>query len=109
MHVTRFLIEAAPAGPPPSQAQAELVRDLLWAQARPESGLEHVTAIAVEPGIHVAVFQREDAPVPDLRLRDLVDSAARGAGLAGGPGAEAEPWAPAPLAGARPLVRRSAA
>ena len=76
MHITRFTLESVPNGPPPSQAYAEIVRDLFWAHALPETGLEHVTAIAVARGIHVALFQRQDVGDPAARLRDLVESMA---------------------------------
>jgi hypothetical protein len=76
MHITRFTLESAPAGPPASRADAEIVRDLFWAHALPETGLEHVTAIPVARGIHVALFQQHDVGDPVARLRDLVESVA---------------------------------
>jgi hypothetical protein len=83
MHITRFTLELGPGGPPPSQECAELVRDLVWAHALPETGLEHVTAIPVTRGIHVALFQRQDVGDPAARLRDLVESMLRPSELAG--------------------------
>jgi len=76
MYITRFTLETASGGPPPSQASADLVRDLMWAHAIPETGLEHVTVIAMARGIHVALFQRQDVDYPAARLRDLVESVA---------------------------------
>lgn len=76
MLITRFTLESTPHGPPPSPAYAELVRDLIWAHALPETGLEHVTAIAVARGIHVALFQRQGVRDPAARVRDLIESVA---------------------------------
>jgi len=93
MNIMRFTLESVSIGPPPSQASAEFVRELVWAHALPETGLEHVTAIAVARGVHVALFQRQDVDDPAARLRDLVDSVAWPSELVG----------PAVLRGERPV------
>jgi hypothetical protein len=76
MHIIRFTLSWTPEGASPSQAFAEAVRELLWAHALPETGLEHVTVIPLPRGVHVALFQRHDTQDPAARLRDLVDSVA---------------------------------
>ncbi|WP_306328437.1 hypothetical protein [Streptomyces venezuelae] len=53
-----------------------LVSDLLWAHARPEDGLEHVTARATRSGIDLYLFVRAEADGPAVdRMRPLLERA----------------------------------
>lgn len=58
----------------PTEADAHLVQDAIWAHARPELGLEHLRVRAGPAGLDLIVFLRHDIPGPDPgdTVRDLI-------------------------------------
>ncbi|MEU4061137.1 hypothetical protein AB0F25_01685 [Streptomyces wedmorensis] len=53
-----------------------VVTDLLWAHARPEDGLEHVTPRATGSGIDLYLFVRAEADGPAVtQMRPLLERA----------------------------------
>ena len=62
----------------PTQAEAELVRDALWAHAVPADFIEHITVIPVQNSIEVVLFISSRAESPTARAHDLIHRAATG-------------------------------
>jgi hypothetical protein len=101
---------AVPAGSTASSADAELIRDALWAHASALGDIEHITVTALPEGIGIAIFLDHLADNPEnlasafLRIavrrspvmsqwRETIDSEANSYvsdDPAGGPGNDAD-------------------
>lgn len=56
---------ANPDRPHPTEADAHLIHDALWAHATPDTGLEHIRARPGPRGIDLVLFLSHDIPDPD--------------------------------------------
>jgi hypothetical protein len=68
---------AVPAGSTASSADAELIRDALWAHANALGDIEHITVKALPEGIGIAVFLSHLAESPQERVSALLKIAVR--------------------------------
>ena len=76
MRIVWLTLTGSP-GSVPSQADAEIIHDALWAHSIPESGVAHITTTALPEGIHVAVFLNADVEDPEQNVAALLSSASR--------------------------------
>jgi hypothetical protein len=60
----------APAHVPPSQIEAQVAADVLWAATRPEDLIEHIYVRAVHHRLYLVFYHR--APEPDIAARTVV-------------------------------------
>jgi hypothetical protein len=68
---------AVPAGSKASGADAELIRDALWAHSRALGDVEHITVSVLPAGIGVAVFMNHLAEDPEEQVRALLRAASQ--------------------------------
>jgi hypothetical protein len=71
MHLTRVVLAGQSR---PTQPQAEIVLDALWAHLGPGHGVEHITATAAPHGIVLAVFLRHEVTGSDEDVGKLIDT-----------------------------------
>lgn len=75
MRIVRLTL-TGPPGSNPSQADAEMVHDVLWAHSR-VGGIAHVTATAMPDGIDVTIFLDMDIGDPERHVASLIRSVSR--------------------------------
>lgn len=68
---------AVPPGSTASDADAELIRDALWAHASAPGDIEHITVTILPEAIGIAVFLNQRTDNPGERVRALLRIAAR--------------------------------
>jgi hypothetical protein len=68
---------AVPAGTTASSADAELIRDALWAHGSALGDIEHITVTILPSGIGIAVFLNQLADNPEERVMALLRITAR--------------------------------
>jgi hypothetical protein len=61
----------------PSQSDAEIIHDVLWAHCVPGTGIAHITTTALPQGIDVAIFLDSDINEPERRVAALLSSVSR--------------------------------
>ena len=67
----------SPAGTVPSEADAALVHDILWAHSGLESGCEHIRARAGPDAVDLSILLAEAVQDPLAQVLNLIESAAR--------------------------------
>jgi hypothetical protein len=68
---------AVPAGSTASSADAELIRDALWAHASALGDIEHITVTVMPAGIGIAFFLNHLADNPEERAMAILRITAR--------------------------------
>jgi hypothetical protein len=68
---------SGPPGSVASQADAEVIHDVLWAHAVPCTGIAHITTTALPRGIDVAIFLDGDVDDPQRHVAALLTSVSR--------------------------------
>jgi hypothetical protein len=68
---------AVPASSTASNADAELIRDALWAHASPLGDIEHITVTVLPAGIGIAIFLNHKAANPEEQANALIRNALR--------------------------------
>lgn len=66
-----------PADTVPTEADAALVQDILWAHADPEPGCEHIRARAGPDGVNLSILLAEAVQDPLGHVLGLIEHAAR--------------------------------
>jgi hypothetical protein len=76
MYITRLNLVGS-GGAVPAAADAELVRDILWQHASPETGVQHITVTAMPYGLDVVFFftDRKDLKGRSLEVVGLASAA----------------------------------
>jgi hypothetical protein len=73
VQIVRVVI-TVPPGQTASQADAELVNDLLWSHCQPNAGVAHITTIALPDRIDVTIFLNSGTENPARRVMTLLGS-----------------------------------
>jgi hypothetical protein len=68
---------AVPVGSTASSADAELIRDALWAHASALGDIEHITVTVMPAGIGIAFFLNHHADSPEEQAMALLRTTAR--------------------------------
>ena len=71
MHIVRLVLTLSR---PPTQADAEMLRDLLWDHFPASAGVAHITTTALVDRIDVAIFLNPSTENPARRVMALLRS-----------------------------------
>ena len=74
MLVTRVSLPRASSRP--TQPEAEMIKDALWAHVAPADSVEHITAIAMRDSVEIVVFLSSQAEDPGRCARELFERTA---------------------------------
>lgn len=76
MRIVRLKL-TAPPGTTPTQADAQLLHDELWAYTGPDAQIAHITATAIPAGIDITLFLSSQVNDPERHVVSVLSSISR--------------------------------